>query len=283
RQRARAAERDRDLRRGNRTGGGDPAGGPASRRGGAARRRREPRVAGLYPAQRELPRRARPRDHAVRAAVPHLARQPGGRQHVQGGAYRRRGPHDAVSPDGTARAPAQPQHGLGDRARADGGRGCGADRRRGPCSSPTTAPQRRQRGLSYSAALCLCTAANDVLELARGGDRLADREPRPFSIVEVFKSVRDMVQPIAEEKGLPLHLKPARPDWRLGHARALSRVLLNLTTNALKFTEQGFVELAARPLDAARVEFSIRDTGPVAAVPQPTPGCDVAPPPHTKP
>ena len=128
--------------------------------------------------------------------------------------------------------------------------------------SPVTDPQRRQLGLIYSAALCLCTAANDVLELARGGDRLADKEPGPFSIVEVFKSVRDMVQPIAEEKGLPLHLKPARPDWRLGHACALSRVLLNLTTNALKFTEQGFVELTARSLDAARVEFSIRDTGP---------------------
>src|SRR5256712_3711145 len=134
--------------------------------------------------------------------------------------------------------------------------------RSGPCSSPITESQRRQLGLIYSAALCLCTAANDVLELARGGDRLADREPRPFSIVEVFKSVRDMVQPIAEEKGLPLHLKPARPDWRLGHARALSRVLLNLTTNALKFTEQGFVELTARALDATRVEFSVPDTGP---------------------
>src|SRR5437667_7933836 len=133
--------------------------------------------------------------------------------------------------------------------------------RSGP-NGPTSDAQRRQLGLIYSAALCLCTAANDVLELARGGDRLAEREPRPFSIIDVFKSVRDMVQPIAEEKGLPLHLKPARPDWRLGHARALSRVLLNLTTNALKFTEQGFVELAARPLDAARVEFSIRDTGP---------------------
>src|SRR3989475_4085655 len=124
----------------------------------------------------------------------------------------------------------------------------------------------------YSAALCLCTAANDVLELARGGDRLADKEPGPFSIVEVFKSVRDMVQPIAEEKGLPLHLKPARPDWRLGHSRALSRVLLNLTTNALKFTDQGFVELTARALDAARV----------AAVPQATPGCYVASAPHTE-
>ena len=129
-------------------------------------------------------------------------------------------------------------------------------------SSPISDTQRRQLGLIYSAALCLCTAANDVLELARGGDRLADREPGPFSIVEVFKSVRDMVQPIAEEKGLPLHLKPARPDWRLGHARALGRVLLNLTTNALKYTDKGFVELTARALGATGVEFSIRDTGP---------------------
>jgi len=137
-----------------------------------------------------------------------------------------------------------------------------AESLRGAQSSPVTDAQRRQLGLIYSAALCLCTAANDVLELARGGDRLADREPGPFSMVEVFKSVRDMVQPVAEEKGLPLHLKPARPDWRLGHARPLSRVLLNLTTNALKFTDQGFVELTARALDATRVEFSVRDTGP---------------------
>src|SRR3989441_7102709 len=128
--------------------------------------------------------------------------------------------------------------------------------------SPVTDPQRRQLGLIYSAALCLCTAANDVLELARGGDRLADKAPRPFSIVEVFGSVRDMVQPVAEEKGLALRLQPARPDWRLGHARALSRVLLNLVTNALKFTDRGFVELTARALDDACVEFSVRDTGP---------------------
>src|SRR5438093_5436014 len=129
--------------------------------------------------------------------------------------------------------------------------------RSGP-NGPTSDAQRRQLGLIYSAALCLCTAANDVLELARGGDRLADKDPRPYSIVEVFGSVRDMVQPVAEEKGLALGPQPARPDWRLGHARALSRVLLNLVTNALKFTDRGFVELSARALDDTCVEFSVR-------------------------
>jgi signal transduction histidine kinase len=42
---------------------------------------------------------------------------------------------------------------------------------------------------------------------------------------------------------------------------ALSRVLLNLTTNALKFTAEGFVEVVARQTGGRRIEFSVRDTG----------------------
>jgi len=39
-------------------------------------------------------------------------------------------------------------------------------------------------------------------------------------------------------------------------------VLLNLATNAVKYTDSGFVEVAARPLSASRLEFSVRDSGP---------------------
>jgi hypothetical protein len=42
----------------------------------------------------------------------------------------------------------------------------------------------------------------------------------------------------------------------------VARVLLNLTTNALKYTDTGFVEVAARETGDARIEFSVRDTGP---------------------
>jgi signal transduction histidine kinase len=41
----------------------------------------------------------------------------------------------------------------------------------------------------------------------------------------------------------------------------LSRVLLNLTTNALKFTGEGFVELTAIQRAPRSIEFSVRDTG----------------------
>jgi signal transduction histidine kinase len=124
-----------------------------------------------------------------------------------------------------------------------------------------TPDQSRQLGLIYSAALSLCATASDVLELARGGNRLVDRAPAPFSVAETFASVRSMILPIAEEKGLAVHVIHPVPERRVGQARALSRVLLNLATNAVKFTDKGFVELAARPVDGRRLEFSVRDTG----------------------
>lgn len=126
---------------------------------------------------------------------------------------------------------------------------------------PVSESQRRQLGLIYSAALSLCATAQDVLELARGRQRLTDRQASPFSIAEVLASVRSMVLPLAEEKGVEVRLVHPVPERRIGHARALSRVLLNLATNAVKFTDAGYVEIAARPPSPTRLEFSVRDTG----------------------
>jgi signal transduction histidine kinase len=128
-------------------------------------------------------------------------------------------------------------------------------------SGPVNPVQERQLGLIYSAAFGLSSVASDVIELARGGDRLVDLDPIPFSVTDILESVRDIVQPIAEEKSLTVRLTPPEADFRIGHPVALSRVLLNLTTNALKFTAEGFVEVAAREAGGRAVEFSVRDTG----------------------
>jgi signal transduction histidine kinase len=130
-------------------------------------------------------------------------------------------------------------------------------------SGPVTDLQRRQLGLIYSAALGLNNLASDALELALDRDRLVEQEPSPFSITEVMEAVRAIIHPVAEEKGLEMRLcPPARNDHRLGQPVALGRVLLNLTTNALKFTDEGYVELTAAELGPGRVELSVRDTGP---------------------
>jgi signal transduction histidine kinase len=128
-------------------------------------------------------------------------------------------------------------------------------------SGPVNEVQHRQLGLIYGAALGLSAVTSDVIELARGGDVLVDTQLSPFSVTEILDSVRDIVSPIAEEKGLTVRVKPPASDHRLGHPLALSRVLLNLTTNALKFTDQGSVEIMAIPQGRQQLEFSVRDTG----------------------
>ena len=128
-------------------------------------------------------------------------------------------------------------------------------------SGPVNPVQERQLGLIYSAAFGLSSVASDVIELARGGDRLVDLDPIPFSVTDILESVRDIVQPIAEEKNLTVRVTSPEADFRIGHPVALSRVLLNLTTNALKFTAEGCVEVTAVARNPRCIEFSVRDTG----------------------
>ena len=121
--------------------------------------------------------------------------------------------------------------------------------------------QRSQLGLMYSATLGLISVVSDVMELA-SDRRGADEEPRvPYSIGRVFESVQEMVRPMAEEKRLTLEFRLPDYDQVVGHPTRLARVLLNLTTNALKFTEDGGVTVAAERLAAHRIEFSVSDTG----------------------
>jgi hypothetical protein len=136
-----------------------------------------------------------------------------------------------------------------------------AERLRKGQSGIVNSIQERQLGLVYSAAFGLSSLASDVIELARGGDRLVDRKPVPFSVTELMQAVRDIVLPIAEEKGLEIRLAFPESDSRMGYPAALNRVLLNLTTNALKFTAAGSVEVTARQLRRTQMEFSVQDTG----------------------
>ena len=129
-------------------------------------------------------------------------------------------------------------------------------------SGPVNERQERQLGLIYSAPFGLSSLTSDTIELARGGDQLADDRPTPLSVSELLESVCDIVRPIAAEKGLTVGVTLPTTDLRLGHALALRRVLLNLTTNALKFTERGSVDIIVTEQSPTRVTFFVRDTGP---------------------
>ena len=127
-------------------------------------------------------------------------------------------------------------------------------------SGPVSPVQERQLGLIYGAALGLNSMASDVIDAVRG-HRLVDGLPVPFSISETISNVCAVVRPIGEEKGLPIHIVLPKADSRVGYPSAVNRVLVNLTTNALRYTEEGSVSVGCSEMADDVVEFWVVDTG----------------------
>lgn len=119
----------------------------------------------------------------------------------------------------------------------------------------------RQLGIIYGAAQGLCTLASDLIDAARG-ERLAIGPAVAFSVTETMSGVAQILEPVSEERAIPLRLHLPEVDGRIGHPAALQRVLLNLSSNALRCTESGFVAISCTELTSTLVEFSVTDTGP---------------------
>ena len=129
-------------------------------------------------------------------------------------------------------------------------------------AGPVTPQQEKQLVLLYSAAFGVASLTNDALDMARGtAHDVAKAAAVPFSVAEVWKGVRALVHPIAEEKQLVLRWSGPVSDRRVGHPGALHRVLLNLVTNALKFTSNGSVTVSVSDLGDDRLRFEVADTG----------------------
>lgn len=123
--------------------------------------------------------------------------------------------------------------------------------------------QRDQLGIMYSAALGMVSVANDVMDMASSetDEAWGAGTDETFSIHAMVQGVRNMVAPMAQQKQLAIGFFTPQRDNRRGNPVLLSRVLLNLLTNAMKFTEQGRVDVVAEDVGGSRVRFSVADTG----------------------
>jgi signal transduction histidine kinase len=109
----------------------------------------------------------------------------------------------------------------------------------------------------------------DLLDFSRLEAGVMTFEDKPFLLKEVVRSAWEVVSLVAEEKGLSLSwsVNVAVPEQLRGDEGRLRQVLVNLLGNAVKFTEQGGIEVSIgtfEPLKAQGelyVEFSVRDTG----------------------
>ncbi|GAB2854025.1 PAS domain-containing sensor histidine kinase [Hymenobacter ruber] len=115
----------------------------------------------------------------------------------------------------------------------------------------------------------LLSVVNDVLDMAKISSGKLEMEQIAFNLCD---SVSAALQPLAlqaTEKGLVFEdtsLRTSCPQpWVIGDAHRLNQIIINLVSNALKFTERGTItvssELVSETPDALAVRFSVADTG----------------------
>ena len=128
-------------------------------------------------------------------------------------------------------------------------------------------PRQRDRlGKIDDAAQHLLRILNDVLDLSKIEAGKLELEQRPFALRASVRSAVEMLSSSARRKGLAFTLDLAGlPETVHGDATRVSQMLLNIVSNAIKFTEQGAVTVHGRQLEETprrvRVQFEVQDTG----------------------
>jgi PAS domain S-box-containing protein len=132
--------------------------------------------------------------------------------------------------------------------------------------SPLNAEQRRWAELIGRSGESLLTVINDILEFSRLEAGKLSLEIADFSVDEAVHDVVEMLGPHAQAKGVALQVEGGPLPPVRGDAGRLRQVLFNLVGNAVKFTEQGQVQVAlaheARDDGRVAVHVAVRDTGP---------------------
>lgn len=126
--------------------------------------------------------------------------------------------------------------------------------------------QEMQLLIVQKAARHLLSLINDMLDLAKIGANKLEITREPTDCSSVVQEVAAALRQEAEKKGLALTVNvPGEAVVLNTDRRALSQILINLTGNAIKFTEHGSVCLKLEPHgmpDSRIFEFSVEDTGP---------------------
>ena len=134
--------------------------------------------------------------------------------------------------------------------------------------------QRERIHVAKDSAESLLWLLNDLLDLSKVEAGRFTLHEKEFRLRHFLNNIIKEAEPLAEEKGLKLHLVVDKdlPTQMIGDLHRLRRILFNLLSNAIKFTEQGWISLEAVQLEFAScsdqenllittILFKIKDTG----------------------
>ncbi|QTC93037.1 ATP-binding protein [Brevundimonas goettingensis] len=130
-----------------------------------------------------------------------------------------------------------------------------------------TPDQTEMLELIQSSGHTLQTLLSDILDLARVESGRMEIASEPFDLARAVREAAQLYAAGAAEKGLSffVDIEPEAAAWVRGDVVRVKQVLTNLVSNAVKFTDQGFVSLTAcrgrRPDGSAMLRFTVEDTG----------------------
>ena len=112
----------------------------------------------------------------------------------------------------------------------------------------------------------LLSIINDILDLSKIEAGRMELESDNFHLSAVIDNVASIIRDVAQSKGLLVEIDPdGVPLWLRGDVTRLRQALLNLASNAVKFTERGTISVRALLLESHRdellVRFEVADTG----------------------
>lgn len=103
---------------------------------------------------------------------------------------------------------------------------------------------------------------DELLLIARGGSRQLALARMPFDLGAVMREVQEITEAMASGRGLRIGPVAAGSVWALGDADRTRHILLNLTSNAVRYTPGGGVVQFGFPAADGMVGVSVSDTGP---------------------
>ncbi len=130
-----------------------------------------------------------------------------------------------------------------------------------------TETQRQYLNLVATSADSLLQIINDILDFSKIEAGLLDFDPHPFKLNDTVNTAVLTVSFRAQEKDLDIiqEIDEDVPNHVIGDSVRIRQVLINLLTNAIKFTEEGSVTTLVSVKDSQQqkvtLHFQVRDTG----------------------
>ena len=133
--------------------------------------------------------------------------------------------------------------------------------------TPLEETQRQYAEGVKGAGEALLSLINDILDFSKLEAGKVDLDPAPFNPRTLVEELAVLLAETAQAKGLELiaYCRPEVPAMLVGDAGRIRQILLNLASNAVKFTPSGEVVISVKLVEQesadVRVRFEVRDTG----------------------